>query len=147
MSKEPLNKNIEIGLKLQTTRQEKDIALADIAKRLKIRQKYLEHIEQGQFDLIPKGAYLLGYIKSYSAYLGVAIDISKLNITHNNGPESIALPRYEDSDNRVWWFVGGTLILCLTLLYYWSNSLTHKEKTLSYSDYKSSNYLNKTPES
>ena len=58
-----------IGILLQTARKNRNENLNDVAKQLRIRQVYLEAIENDQFEILPGDIYVIGFIKSYSKHL------------------------------------------------------------------------------
>jgi cytoskeleton protein RodZ len=64
-----------IGALLQSTRENKNENLNDVAKKLRIRQVYLAAIENNQFEVLPGGIYVIGFIKSYSKYLGLDSEV------------------------------------------------------------------------
>lgn len=68
--KEP-EASYRVGQLLRSTREAKQISIEDACKSLKIRKFFLENIEKGDFEKLPGTVYTLGFIKSYSAYLGV----------------------------------------------------------------------------
>lgn len=61
----------EIGELLRNTRLEKGLSLKDIQMETKIRQKYLEALEQGDFKVIPGEVYLKGFLRCYASALGL----------------------------------------------------------------------------
>lgn len=56
----------ELGAVLRKTREEKGMTLEDIQNQTKISRRYLEAIEEGDFDLIPGEVYLKGFIVNYA---------------------------------------------------------------------------------
>ncbi|GAG98615.1 unnamed protein product [marine sediment metagenome] len=61
----------DIGNFLRERREAKGISLIEVEKDLKIRKKYLQALEEGNVDVIPGKAYLIGYLRNYCKYLGV----------------------------------------------------------------------------
>jgi len=59
----------EIGNFLKEKRGKLGLSLSEIEKEIKIRKKYLQALEEGNFDIIPGKAYVLGYIKNYAKFL------------------------------------------------------------------------------
>lgn len=57
---------MELGTLLKKARQEKELTLADIQERTKIRKKYLEAIEANNFDILPGKVYLKVFVKGYA---------------------------------------------------------------------------------
>ncbi len=58
-----------VGDVLQSTRLAKQLTLADIEKKTKIRQKFLHALEENTFDLLPSHAYAKGFLKTYATLL------------------------------------------------------------------------------
>ena len=62
---------ILFGEALQEARTKSNQSLSQISSLLRIRHDYLKAIENGTPDNIPGTAYAIGFIKSYSNYLGI----------------------------------------------------------------------------
>tara|TARA_B100001093_G_scaffold432947_1_gene429688 strand:- start:310 stop:1464 length:1155 start_codon:yes stop_codon:yes gene_type:complete len=62
---------ILFGEALQEARHKSNQSLSQISSLLKIRHDYLKAIENGAPDDIPGTTYAIGFIKSYSNYLGI----------------------------------------------------------------------------
>ena len=60
-----------IGESLRKARLEKDLSFEVIEKDTKIRRRYLEALENENWDIIPGKVYLRGFLKTYSRYLGL----------------------------------------------------------------------------
>lgn len=61
----------EIGTLLREERERKELNTSSIARELKIRKKYLDEIEAGNFETLPcRLIYVVGFIKAYASYLG-----------------------------------------------------------------------------
>ena len=61
----------KVGKLLRSTREEKGLSLEEACHSLKIRKFFLESIETGHFEKLPGAVYALGFVKSYSVYLGL----------------------------------------------------------------------------
>lgn len=61
----------ELGRQLQEARTAKDLSLADVELVTRIRQKYLEALENGDYGRLPRGATARGFLRTYAVYLGV----------------------------------------------------------------------------
>lgn len=59
------------GALLVDARKRKGLSVADVAGALRIRQVYLEAIEQGRLSDLPGAAYALGFVRTYAEYLGL----------------------------------------------------------------------------
>ncbi len=61
----------ELGRLLSEARAAKDLSLADVEKSTRIRQKYLDALEIGDFAKLPKGATARGFLRTYARFLGL----------------------------------------------------------------------------
>ena len=55
---------------LKNQRLKKNLLLSEIAKQIKIKEKYLEALEDNNWNLLPSKVYIEGLIKSYCRFLG-----------------------------------------------------------------------------
>jgi cytoskeletal protein RodZ len=62
------------GEHLRREREMRGVSLAEISSATRISTKFLEAIENGQWDRLPGGAFNRGYIRSTSRYLGLDED-------------------------------------------------------------------------
>jgi len=62
---------IGIGNVLRQAREAKNLSLADVEKEIKIRSRYLEALENEEFDVLPGNVYMLGFLRSYASFLGL----------------------------------------------------------------------------
>ena len=60
-----------VGVLLQASRLRCGEELADIAKDLRIRQNYLEALEEGRFHELPGATYAVGFVRTYAEHLGL----------------------------------------------------------------------------
>ena len=60
-----------VGAELRMARQRLGWALPDVAQRMRIRLPYLEAIEEGRLADLPGNAYAMGFLRSYSTFLGL----------------------------------------------------------------------------
>ena len=56
---------------LREAREARGMSLADVSEITKIRSKYLEAIERGEFAAIPGEVYLKGFIRNYADCVGL----------------------------------------------------------------------------
>lgn len=62
---------MEIGKILKNTRESKGISLETVEENIKIRRKYLEAIENEDFEMLPGRVYSKGFIRNYARFLGL----------------------------------------------------------------------------
>jgi len=60
-----------IGESLKSTREAKGISLEQAEEDTKIRKKYLQALEEGDYDVIPGRVYAKGFLRNYANYLGL----------------------------------------------------------------------------
>jgi cytoskeleton protein RodZ len=63
--------DLSVGEILRRTRIHYDQSLPDIERALHIRAALLEALEEGDYDRLPGRVYVIGFIRSYSEYLGL----------------------------------------------------------------------------
>ncbi len=62
---------MELGQYLKSVREQKGISLGEVADITKITIRYLEAIENGQFNLLPGRIFARGFVKSYAKCIGL----------------------------------------------------------------------------
>ncbi len=55
-------------------REEKGLSVPQVAYETNISKKYIEALEEEHFDVFPAEAYLLGFLRNYSDFLGIDYD-------------------------------------------------------------------------
>lgn len=62
---------IGIGATLRETRNRRKVSLSDVEGATKIRIRYLQALENEEWDVLPGGAYTRGFIRTYASHLGL----------------------------------------------------------------------------
>jgi len=62
------------GGDLRRERELREVSLQEISEATKISMKFLQAIEENQFDLLPGGVFNVGFIRAYAKYIGVDDD-------------------------------------------------------------------------
>ena len=65
---------IEIGQLLRQTRESKNLTLADVEAETRIRQRYLNALESGDWDDLPNPVAARGFLRRYATFLGLDPD-------------------------------------------------------------------------
>lgn len=60
-----------VGQDLRAARQRRGDDLAAVSRNLKIRKDHLEAIEEDRLEALPGRAYAVGFVRTYSGYLGL----------------------------------------------------------------------------
>lgn len=63
-----------VGKYLKNQRESKGITLEEIADETKIQKRYLEELENDEFDALPGEAYVKGFLRNYSTALKINSD-------------------------------------------------------------------------
>jgi cytoskeleton protein RodZ len=61
----------EIGGSLREARLKRDLTPADVQKAIRIRDRYLQALEEERWELLPGDAYVKGFLRTYAEYLGL----------------------------------------------------------------------------
>jgi len=64
----------ELGQLLREARLEKGLSLEEVENLTKIRKRYLEAIEEGQYKVLPGSFYVRAFVKSYAETVGLDAD-------------------------------------------------------------------------
>ena len=61
----------EIGGSLREARLKRGLTPADVQKAIRIRDRYLQALEEERWELLPGDAYTKGFLRSYAEFLGL----------------------------------------------------------------------------
>ncbi|GFZ84278.1 transcriptional regulator [Paenibacillus marchantiophytorum] len=78
----------DLGFILRKTRLEKKISLDDLQEVTKIRKRYLEAIEEGNYKVLPGSFYVRAFIKSYAEAVGLD-PTEVLNMYQSTNPSPV----------------------------------------------------------
>lgn len=109
-----------IGATLRSLREAKRITPAEVSARLKFTSRQLEALETEQWDRLPGGVSLRGFVKNYGRFLDADVDALLTMLDNQVGPTSTRpvavssaaslgpadLPLQGEPAHRPWgWFV------------------------------------------
>jgi len=63
--------SLTLGEKLKKLRGDFRMSLSEISKATRIQVKYLEYLENGQYEKLPAEVYVRGFLRSYARYLNI----------------------------------------------------------------------------
>jgi len=114
----------EIGEKLRRTRQEKGLTLEEARSVTKIRLRYLQALEAGEFDCIPGEVYAKGFLRSYANFLGLDGQelveefkrLKKEQGEEEREKEAGQAPRERLHASSIGWLAGGVLIILVAIV-------------------------------
>jgi cytoskeleton protein RodZ len=61
----------EIGGSLREARLKRGLTPADVQKAIRIRDRYLQALEEERWEVLPGDAYVKGFLRTYADYLGL----------------------------------------------------------------------------
>lgn len=64
----------ELGELLRKAREARGLTISDVQEATKIRSRYLEAIEQGDFEALPGEVYVKGFLRNYAEAVGLCGD-------------------------------------------------------------------------
>jgi len=124
----------ELGQLLKRARLERGISLEDLQETTKIRKKYLESIEEGNYKVLPGSFYVRAFIKSYAEAVGLdpnetlrlyrhdIPDVAGDSATEPMAPPKRTISKRSDKWSR--WTTGIMLfsffLLIVSLIYYFA---------------------------
>lgn len=115
----------EIGNTLREARVRRKLTLQQAEEDTKVRVKYIQAMENEEFDTMPSSAYVMGFLRTYSTYLGLDADVILSEYRSRFGPHedhepfggsSALKPRHHRKRNTLA-FVAVVCLLMVALLY------------------------------
>src|SRR5581483_984034 len=88
----------EIGGSLREARLKRGLTPADVQKAIRIRDRYLQALEEERWELLPGDAYVKGFLRTYADYLGLdgSLYVDEYNSRFAHPDEQLIVPeRFE----------------------------------------------------
>jgi cytoskeletal protein RodZ len=82
----------EIGSSLRQARQLRGLEVADVERSTRIRAKYLQALEDEEFDVLPGPAYVRGFLRTYAEALGLDTNLLVDEYNERHAPREDDLP-------------------------------------------------------
>ena len=114
--------SLTLGEKLKKLRQQYRMSYAEIAKATRIQAKYLEYLENGEYEKLPAEVYVRGFLKSYARHLGLDDDAflklydKEKHIREHLGHEKVAQESVRYPTMNTWIITPRTLYIALFVL-------------------------------
>jgi hypothetical protein len=118
----------EIGASLREARARRKLSYDQVEAETKIRAKYIRCMEDEQFDVLPSGTYVRGFLRTYADYLGLdgQLYVDEYSSRFGDLPEERASRRRErppqrrnESSNAVLIALAGIVAVGVLLLAAW----------------------------
>lgn len=109
----------EISRTLAKRRESRRLSLTEVSQQLKIRVPIIRAIESGEWNQLPGGVYLKGFLKRYTTFLGlnsdqliepyfnVSDEVEEEEVVEEGGTEA------SDRNARLWWVAIGLGVVLL----------------------------------
>lgn len=124
-----------LGNTLREKRLEKKLDLKDIAEELKIRIRYLEAIENGEYEEGLKPVYIQGYLRLYSNFLGIDIsEFEEQNIPTDRKLAEIKNPATKEINRASAMVFAVSVVAILSIGTFWYKHSSKQDIEASISD-------------
>ena len=110
---------------LRTARLKRRISLVEAEQATRIRQRYLQALEDDDYSVLPTGVYSVGFLRNYAIYLGVPPEDvlggadPRRRRERRPALQSVAPPIQLSSPRTMWLFVAGGVVALLLLALAW----------------------------
>ncbi len=134
-----------IGEHLKKEREAKKISLREVADATNITLRFLEAIEQEDFELLPGDIFVKGFMKTYAEYIG--LDSSEVLKKYQSCFDKIEASKGEQTSEQdstlsvnvspgkkscsLWLAIFGILILAGLGYYLWGAVITHNQTNIA----------------
>ncbi len=84
----------QIGASLREARERRGLSSADVQKAIRIRDRYLNALEEERWELLPGDAYLKGFLRTYADFLGLDgnLYVEEYNSRFSHGEDQALVP-------------------------------------------------------
>jgi cytoskeleton protein RodZ len=84
----------EIGGSLREARLKRGLSSADVQKAIRIRDRYLQALEEERWELLPGDAYVKGFLRTYADYLGLdgSLYVEEYNSRYAHPEDAVIVP-------------------------------------------------------
>jgi len=120
---------IDVGQRLQASRQSAAISLLDASSHLNLSPSYLEALESGDWSIMPGDVYALAFLRQYAKYLHLNIDdvIDQLKLNQYTLTKPLTFPDPPIAPSKTWMVVS---LLAFLLLFVVFNIFDHEPAPL-----------------
>ena len=91
---QPLKRSTPAGDTLRQTREERHLSIKNVAHKLNIPSHYLEALESGEWEALPRGDYGRYFLKQYALFLQLDIEELLAQYPGPNLPKIIQPPKH-----------------------------------------------------
>lgn len=115
----------EISRSLAKRRETQRLSLSEVSQNCKIRVPIIKAMESGNWEELPSGVYLKGFLKKYASFLGLDADnlvdpyfrVSEVHHEEEEPEQDIHEEESQESNSRlVWIFIGLGVVFLMGLI-------------------------------
>lgn len=112
-----------VGLFLRLLRERSGLTVPEAAAQVRIREAYIQAIEDDRFESLPGRAYALGFVRAYAEFLGADVEATARAVTAdiNKLPAPVLRARKPETEraSRAAPLAAATICLALAGYVYW----------------------------
>lgn len=128
--------DLPVGEILRRTRLHYDQSIPDIEKALRIRASQIEAIEVGNLDALPGRVYAIGFVRSYSEYLGLdgdkMVELFKRQAAGTAPQPELNFPiPANESQLPAWWIMPVCILGVVAVFVFWFNENEVAQKAIN----------------
>ncbi|ENZ81128.1 helix-turn-helix domain-containing protein [Caulobacter vibrioides] len=117
-----LNEGSDLGVALKSARQFRGLTTQDVADATRIRQAYIEALEDMRLEDLPSRPFTIGYVRAYAGLLGLDAEAAVARFKHDAPDDGAELRapvgvRRERDPRLALIFAGGLLVVGAILLW------------------------------
>jgi len=102
-----------LGKYLKRERELRNISLRDVSRNTRVREPFIQALEEDRLDRLPPPTIVKGFLQSYAKYVGLDPNAVLLRfqalLKGSQKPPLAAPPRKTFSIKKIWWAAGGTV--------------------------------------
>lgn len=126
-----------IGHRFHKVRERKRYSLEEVSQVLRIGERYLEAIEEGNIEILPERVYTLGFVRAYAQFLGEKPDdcvkLFKQQILLENQTAQLNLPealRKSTTPSKWYLIISAVIASSILLLWLFINSASREKQEI-----------------
>jgi cytoskeleton protein RodZ len=100
-----------LGKYLKKERELRNISLRDVARNTRVREPFIQALEEDRLDRLPPPTIVKGFLQSYAKYVGLDPNAVLLRfqalLKGSQGPPAAEPPRKTFSIKKTWWTAAG----------------------------------------
>jgi transcriptional regulator with XRE-family HTH domain len=109
-----------LGKYLKKERELRNISLRDVSRNTRVREQFIQALEEDRLDRLPPPTIVKGFLQSYAKYVGLDKNAVLLRfqalLKGGQAPPPAEPPRKAFSIKKTWWVAGGAAVVLFALI-------------------------------